>query len=83
MYIDHLFRHTAGKMVAVLSHLLGLHNLQMVEDVVQESFVKALQTWKLDGPPENAEAWLLQVAKNKVIDLLRKQGLHNCCTSPY
>ncbi len=76
-YIDHLFRHTAGRMVAVLTRLLGLHNLQMAEDVVQESFIKALQTWQLSGPPNNAEAWLMQVAKNKAVDLIRRQELHN------
>lgn len=64
-------------MVAVLTHFLGLHNLQMAEDVVQESFIKALQTWQLSGPPDNAEAWLMQVAKNKAVDLIRRQELHN------
>lgn len=75
--IDHLFRHTAGKMVAVLTHFLGLHHLQLAEDVVQESFIKALQTWQLNGPPDNAEAWLLQVAKNKALDALRRENLYN------
>ncbi len=74
--VDHLFRHQAGKMVAVLSRLLGLENLPLAEDVVQEAFIKALQTWKINGAPENPEAWLLQVAKNKAIDLLRRQQLH-------
>ncbi len=75
--VDHLFRHQSGKMVAVLTHFLGLSNLQMAEDVVQESFIKALQVWKLKGAPENPEAWLLRVAKNKAIDLLRRQQLHD------
>lgn len=75
--VDHLFRHQAGKMVAVLTHFLGLSNLGMAEDVVQDSFIKALQVWKLKGPPDNPEAWLLKVAKNKAIDLLRRQQLHN------
>jgi RNA polymerase sigma factor (sigma-70 family) len=75
--VDHLFRHQSGKMVAVLTHFLGLSNLQMAEDVVQDSFIKALQVWKLKGPPENPEAWLLRVAKNKAIDLLRRQQLHD------
>jgi RNA polymerase sigma-70 factor (ECF subfamily) len=75
--IDHLFRHTAGKMVAVVTHFLGLHNLQLAEDVVQDSFIKALQTWPLNGPPANGEAWLLQVAKNLAIDQLRRQELHS------
>src|SRR5476651_206916 len=75
--VDHLFRHQAGRMVAVLSHFLGLSNLELAEDVVQDSFIKALQLWKLNGPPENPEAWLLKVAKNKAVDLLRRQQLHN------
>ncbi len=74
--VDHLFRRQAGKMVAVLSHLFGLDHLQLVEDVVQDSFIRALQTWKLHGLPNNPEAWLLQTAKHKAIDLLRKQQLH-------
>ncbi len=74
--VDHLFRRQAGKMVAVLSHLFGLDHLQMVEDAVQDSFVRALQTWKLHGLPDNPEAWLVQTAKHKAIDLLRKQQLH-------
>ena len=64
-------------MVAVLTRFLGLHHLQLAKDVMQESFIKALQTWQLNGPPDNAEAWLLQVAKNKAIDVLCRQDLHN------
>jgi RNA polymerase sigma-70 factor (ECF subfamily) len=75
--VDHLFRHQSGKMVAVLTHFLGLSNLQLAEDVVQESFIKALQVWKLKGAPENPEAWLLHTAKNKAIDFLRRQQLHD------
>ena len=69
--VDHLFRHEAGKMVAVLTRIFGLHQLEMVEDVVQESFLKALHSWKYGQLPENPSAWLMQVAKNKVIDVLR------------
>lgn len=75
-FIDHLFRRQSGKMVAVLTHLFGISELELVEDVVQESFLYALQTWKLRGIPDNAEAWLLQVAKNKAIDHLRRKQYH-------
>jgi RNA polymerase sigma factor (sigma-70 family) len=75
--VDHLFRREAGKMVAVLTHFLGLPNLQLAEDVVQDAFVKAMQAWKINGPPEKPEAWLLQTAKNKAIDLLRRKELHH------
>lgn len=75
--VDHLFRREAGKMVAVLTHFLGLSNLQLAEDVVQDAFVKAMQAWKINGPPEKPEAWLLQTARHKAIDLLRRKELHN------
>jgi RNA polymerase sigma factor (sigma-70 family) len=75
--VDHLFRREAGKMVAVLTHFLGLPNLQLAEDVVQDAFIKAMQAWKINGPPEKPEAWLLQTAKHKAIDLIRRKELHN------
>src|SRR6185295_7597647 len=70
---DHLFRHESGKMVAVLTRIFGLHHLDLVEDVVQESFLKALQTWKYGQLPDNPQGWLMQVARNKAIDILRKR----------
>lgn len=74
--IDHLFRQQAGKMVAVLSHLAGFKHLNLVEDIVQESFISAFQQWKLKGIPEQPEAWLMKTAKNKAIDLLRRINYH-------
>ncbi|HYE54766.1 MAG TPA: sigma-70 family RNA polymerase sigma factor [Chitinophagaceae bacterium] len=71
--VNHLFRHESGRMVAVLARIFGLHNLQLAEDVVQEAFLKAMQTWKFDHIPDNPSAWLMQVARNKAIDLIRKQ----------
>ena len=68
--VDHLFRYEAGKMIAVLTRLFGMHNLSMAEDVVQEAFLKAIQTWKFNSIPENPSAWLMQVAKNKALDIL-------------
>ncbi len=74
--IDHLFRQQAGKMVAVLSHLAGFKHLNLIEDIVQESFISAFQQWKLKGIPEQPEAWLMKTAKNKAIDLLRRINYH-------
>lgn len=73
--VDHLFRYEAGKMIAVLTRLFGIHNLSMAEDVVQDAFVKAVQTWKFNALPENPSAWLMQVAKNKALDILRRKNL--------
>ena len=69
--IDHLFRHQYGKMVSILTRIFGFSNLEIIEDAVQDTFLKATYTWK-DKLPENPEAWLTQAAKNRVIDLFRK-----------
>jgi RNA polymerase sigma factor (sigma-70 family) len=75
MLVDHLFRHEAGKMIAVLTRLFGMHNLSMAEDVVQDAFLKATQTWKFKALPDNPSAWLMQVAKNKALDILRHKNV--------
>jgi RNA polymerase sigma-70 factor (ECF subfamily) len=61
-------------MVAVLTRIFGLHNLQLAEDVVQEAFLKAMQVWKFDQVPDNPSAWLMQTARNKAIDVIRRQN---------
>ena len=71
--VDHLFRHEAGKMIAVLTRVFGIHNLELVEDTVQETFLKALQAWKYGALPDNPSAWLMRVARNRTIDLIRRQ----------
>jgi len=71
--VDHLFRHESGKMIAVLSRIFGIHNLEMAEDVVQEAFLKAVQVWKFDRIPDNPSAWLMQTARNKAIDIIRRR----------
>ena len=70
--VDHLFRHESGKMIAVLTRVFGIHNLEMAEDVVQEAFLTDTQVWKFEMP-DNPSAWLLRVAKNKALDLIRRQ----------
>src|SRR5438445_815094 len=71
--VDHLFRHQAGKMIAVLTRIFGIHNLELVEDTVQETFLKALQVWKFQHIPDNPSGWLMQVARNRTIDLIRRR----------
>jgi RNA polymerase sigma-70 factor (ECF subfamily) len=70
---DHLFRHDAGRMVAALTRVFGLHNLALAEDVVQDAFCRALEVWKLRGIPENPSAWLMKTAKNRALDVLRRE----------
>ncbi|MEO5572516.1 MAG: sigma factor [Bacteroidia bacterium] len=64
---DHLFRHESGKMVSVLTKVFGTENLETAEDVVQQTFIDAMQVWKLKGIPDNPSAWLFRVAKKKLL----------------
>ena len=70
---DHLFRREAGRMVATLTRIFGVHNLALAEDVVQDAFCRALEVWKFRGPPENPSAWLMATAKNRALDVLRRE----------
>lgn len=70
---DHLFRCEAGRMVATLTRIFGVHNLALAEDVVQDAFCRALEVWKFRGVPENPSAWLMATAKNRALDVLRRE----------
>src|ERR1700735_4905005 len=70
---EHLFRHEAGRMVAALTRIFGVHNLALAEDVVQDAFCRALEVWKFRGVPENPSAWLMATAKHRAIDVLRRE----------
>jgi RNA polymerase sigma factor (sigma-70 family) len=70
---EHLFRREAGRLVSILTGLFGMHNLALAEDVVQDAFCRALETWKFNGVPENPSAWLLTTARNRALDVLRRE----------
>lgn len=71
--VEHLFRHEAGKMLAILAKIFGLRNLAVAEDVIQETLLEALHRWSHSDIPENPSAWLMQVAKRKTINILRQE----------
>jgi RNA polymerase sigma-70 factor (ECF subfamily) len=72
--VDHLFRHKAGQMISALTRYFGIENLELVEDIVQEALLKALQQWPYHGIPENPGGWLWQIAKNHALDVLRREA---------
>jgi len=71
--VEHLFRHEAGKMVAILTGIFGLEHLTLAEDVVQEAMARALQTWPFYGVPKNPSAWLMRAARNLALDVVRRE----------
>ncbi|MFI5305846.1 MAG: RNA polymerase sigma factor [Polyangiales bacterium] len=70
---DQLFRREAGRMVAALTRVFGVHNLALAEDVVQDALCRALEVWKFRGVPDNPSAWLMTTAKNRALDVLRRE----------
>lgn len=71
--VDHLFREEAGKMTAILIRLFGFRNAELAEDIVQETFLSAMRNWPLKQIPDDPSAWLMQVAKNKAINVVRRE----------
>jgi RNA polymerase sigma factor (sigma-70 family) len=57
----------------VLTKLFGPQNLQLAEDVVQDTLLKAFNNWKINGLPQNPSAWIFAVARNRAVDVLRQQ----------
>jgi RNA polymerase sigma factor (sigma-70 family) len=70
---EHLYRRESGRMVGAMTRVFGVHNLDLAEDVVQEAFCRALETWSQRGPPANPQAWLMMTAKNCALDVLRRR----------
>ena len=79
----HLFRHESGKIKAVLSRILGIQQLETAEDIVQDTLLQAMHTWSYKGLPANPAAWLMKSAKNRAIDLLRRQNRFNQISPEY
>ena len=70
--VDHFFRTEYGKAVSHLTSKFGASNLELAEDSVQEALIKAMQTWPYTEIPDNPTGWILRVARNKMIDQLRR-----------
>jgi Predicted RNA polymerase sigma factor containing a TPR repeat domain len=60
-------------MTAALTRIFGTHNLALAEDVVQDAFARALEVWRLQGPPPNPAAWLMATARNRALDVIRRE----------
>ena len=68
--VDRLFREGSGRAVATLIRVLG--DFDLAEEMVQEAFVTALETWPVRGLPDNPAAWITTTARNRAIDRLRR-----------
>ena len=70
--VEDLFRRESAHLVAALVRLFGPSNVALAEDAVHDALVTAMQAWRV-GVPHDPKAWILQVAKNRAIDVLRRE----------
>ncbi len=73
--VDGLFRRESGRLTALLVRSFGPDRIDLAEDVVQETLLTALRQWPYRGVPENPSAWLTRVARNRALDLLRREAV--------
>jgi RNA polymerase sigma-70 factor (ECF subfamily) len=73
--VEHFFRREAGRLVAVLTRIFGWRNFDLVEDMVQATLLDALQSWRHRGVPKNPSGWVHRVARNKILDALRRNAI--------
>jgi RNA polymerase sigma-70 factor (ECF subfamily) len=71
--VDSLYRSDWGRIVAALISLLG--DFELAEDCAQEAFACAVEQWNATGVPEHPRAWIIQTARHKAIDRLRRKTL--------
>jgi RNA polymerase sigma-70 factor (ECF subfamily) len=70
--IEAVYRSDWGRIVATLIRLVG--DFDVAEDAAQEAFTAAVDQWPADGVPEFPRAWIIQTARHKAFDRLRRQA---------
>ena len=69
--VDEVYRSDWGRIVATLIRQFG--DFELAEDAAQEAFTAAVDQWRTEGVPDSPSAWIIQTAKHKAIDRLRRQ----------
>src|SRR5256886_9192024 len=69
--VDEVYRGDWGRIVATLIGTFG--DFDLAEEAAQEAFAAALSQWRTDGIPDSPAAWIIQTARHKAIDRLRRQ----------
>lgn len=74
--VEHFFRHESAKLMAVLTRAFGVRHLDLIEDKTQEALITAMESWGRQGVPANPSGWIYRVARNRVLDALRREKTH-------
>src|SRR5258705_6452724 len=76
--VEAVARRSYGKLVALLA--ARTREVAAAEDALSEAFASALADWPVNGCPSNPEAWLLTVARRKLIDAVRRNSSAEAAT---
>ncbi len=71
--IDAVWRIESAKLIAALTRIV--HDIGVAEDLAQDALLVALEKWPESGVPDNPGAWLMATAKNRAIDVMRRNKL--------
>src|ERR1041385_7564851 len=69
--VDSVYRSEWGRILATLIRLFG--DFDVAEEAAQEAFTAAMDTWQTSGVPEFPRAWIIQTARHKAIDRIRRR----------
>jgi len=70
--VEEVYRSDWGRIVATLIGLIG--DFDLAEESAQEAFAVAVDQWRESGVPELPRAWIIQTARHKAIDRIRRQA---------
>ena len=70
--VDGLYRSDWGRIVATLIGFFG--DFEIAEEAAQEAFAAAVDQWRGSGVPEFPRAWIVQTARHKAIDRIRRKS---------
>lgn len=68
--LEEVFRRESARIVATMTRILG--DIDLAEEILQETLVVAIERWGASGAPANPGAWLTAVGRNRAIDHLRR-----------
>ncbi len=69
--VDSVYNSDWGRIIATLIRSFG--DFDVAEEAAQEAFAAAVNQWRSEGVPDSPAAWIIQTAKHKAIDRLRRQ----------
>jgi len=72
--LDAVYRSDWGRIIATLIRLFD--DFDLAEESAQEAFAAAVNEWRTAGVPDSPRAWLIQTARHKAIDRIRRRTLH-------